>query len=257
MLRTIRLNTTGEGHPFELPLLKNFEELELEAPVTFLVGENGSGKSTLLESLAIAAELIVVGGADLEEDPSLEGSRNLAKHLRLSWSKRTRRGFFMRAEDFFGFTQRVIRSQQEHKELAEGFKEDFDGHARDLAVGVARSQAEALSRYEELARSSHGEGFLHIFRERLRPQGLYLLDEPEAALSPMRQLSLLALIKDMATRGAQFVIATHSPIIMAYREAIIYSLDQHPIQSIPWKETEHVSFTRDFLARPENYLRHL
>lgn len=247
----------GRGHPFDLPLVRDFERLDFKAPVTFLVGENGTGKSTLLESLAIAARAIVVGGEDLESDPTLESSRNLAKNLRLSWSRRSKRGFFLRAEDFFGFAKRIAQSKLDLQELEQEFDDKFEGYGRQLAVGVARGQQQALARYAELETSSHGEAFLHLFQERLVPDGLYLLDEPEAALSPQRQLALLALLKEMVGQNAQFVVATHSPILMAFPGASIYDLDQVPPQITAWEELEHVKFTKDFLSCPERYLRYL
>jgi predicted ATPase len=247
----------GSGHPFELPLVRQMERLEFTTPVTFLVGENGAGKSTLLESIAIAARAVAVGGQDLELDPTLETSRDLAARLRLGWSRRTKRGFFMRAEDFFGFAQRIAQSRKEMEELEEEFEEKFDGYARKLALGVARGQGQALERYQELETSSHGEAFLHLFQERFVPEGLYFLDEPEAALSPQRQLALLSLMKELVEENAQFIVASHSPILMAFPEATILSLDQVPPVVVPWEELEHVRLTRDFLSNPERYLRHL
>ena len=160
------------GHPFELPLVQEMDWLDFESPVTFLVGENGCGKSTLLESLAIAARVATVGGMDLDEDPTLETSRRWAEKLRLSWVQRSGRGFFFRSEDFIGFTRRISESRKEMKELEQEFDAQFEGYARQLATGVARGQAHALTRYEELETSSHGEAFLHLFQERLVPNGL-------------------------------------------------------------------------------------
>ena len=258
MLRSIsRIGELDRGHPFDLPLVKEMETIELESPVTFLVGENGAGKSTLLESVAIAAQSITAGGTDLETDPTLESSRRLADCLRLSWSRRTKRGFFMRAEDFFGFTKRITQTRLDLQEMNKEFEEEFEGHARDLATGVTKGQSRALARYGMLETSSHGEGFLHFFKERFVPGGFYLMDEPEAALSPQRQLAFLAMIKEMVEEGSQFIIATHSPIIMALPDSTIYSLDTVPPAVIKWKDTDHVQLTRDFLAAPERYLKHL
>lgn len=258
MLKAAELRETDRtGHPFELPLIQSLGRLEFNSAVTFLVGENGCGKSTLLESLAIAAESVAVGGLDLETDPTLETSRALAKTLRLSWTRRTRRGFFLRAEDFFGFARRVAASRRDMEELESEFGEKFEGYGRQLAMGVARGQAQALARYAELETSSHGEAFLHLFQERLVPRGLYFLDEPEAALSPQRQLGLLSLLKEMGQQECQFIVATHSPILMALPGASILDLNQVPPQPVEWDQTEHVRLTRDFLAHPQRYLRHL
>jgi predicted ATPase len=252
-----RIGKLGSGHPFELPIIQQLERLDFTTSVTFLVGENGTGKSTLLEGIAIAARAIAVGGRDLESDPTLQTSRDLAANLRLSWTRRTKRGFFLRAEDFFGFAQRIAQSRQELEDLEEEFDQKFEGYGRQLALGVARGQNKALERYRELETSSHGEAFLHLFQERFVPQGLYFLDEPEAALSPQRQLALLSLMKELVDEQAQFVVASHSPILMAFPEATILSLDDVPPVRVPWEELEHVRLTRDFLSNPERYLRHL
>ena len=258
LLRSVqRVGKLESGHPFELPLVRELEWLDFESPVTFLVGENGCGKSTLLESLAIASRVVTVGGLDLDDDPTLESSRRLAEKLRLSWAKRSGRGFFLRAEDFMGFARRMAQSRHDLEELEEEFDSQFEGYARQLATGVARGQSRALDRYAELETSSHGEAFLHLFQERIVANGLYFLDEPEAALSPQRQLALLALLKDMLTEGCQFIIATHSPILMALPGAQILNLNEVPPQPVEWEETEHVQLTRDFLNCPDRYLRHL
>lgn len=245
--------------PFSLPAIATLEQLKFEAPMTFLVGENGSGKSTLLEALACACQSITVGGRDIWDDPDLLPSRQLADSLRLSWKRRTRRGFFMRAEDFFGFGLRLETMKREFAELADEFEGKFEGHARQLAMGAAQGQLSALKeRYGDGFHTlSHGEGFLKLFQERFVPGGLYFLDEPETPLSPMRQLTLISLLKQMVEEDAQFVIATHSPILMAFPEAHIYSFDQAPVAEVPYSQVEHVRLYQDFLAAPNRYLRHL
>lgn len=245
-------------YPFNLPFLQDFH-LELKVPVTFLVGENGSGKSTLLEAVAHAASQITVGGFDINEDPTLDGSRRLGEKLTLSWRKRTRRGFFMRAEDFFGYSQRLQALAAELEQTAADFEEQYEGYARQLAVGAARGQIQELrARYGEgLDHRSHGEAFLALFQERFVPDGLYLLDEPETPLSPQRQLAFLALLKEMVGEGAQFIIATHSPILMAFPGAQVLVFEDDEILERPYDELEHVRLTRDFLNCPERYLRYL
>lgn len=262
MIHLASLRLRGEPRdefPFNLPVVSGLEHLSLEQPVTFLVGENGSGKSTLLEAVAVAAGSITVGGQDVSTDPTLSHSRELGRRLVLSWRKKTRRGFFMRAEDFFGFAARLRATVAELEGLEEEFDEAYTGYGRQLAVGSARGQRLALvERYgEDLAHLSHGEAFLRIFQERFVPAGLYLLDEPEAPLSPQRQLTLIALLMSMVDQGAQFLIATHSPLLMAFPEAVIYCLDESPPRATPFAEVDHVRMTRDFLACPERYLRHL
>jgi predicted ATPase len=248
--------------PFSVPAVRALGRLALEAPVTFFVGENGSGKSTLLEGIALAADLPVVGSEELRRDETLDAQRRLARALRLSWRHRTHTGFFLRAEDFFGFARRLSRLRDEMLERLAEVEEQFRG-ASDYAKGLARSPAAAsLAEMERLygvsldARS-HGESFLALFGSRLRPGGLYLLDEPEAPLSPQSQLVLLAMIADLVAREAQFLIATHSPILLAFPGAAIYTFDRTPVARVAYEELEHVSLTREFLNDPERYLRAL
>jgi len=246
--------------PFNLPLVRAFPGLKLRAPVTFFVGENGSGKSTLLEALAAACKMPVIGGDELETDPTLAHARGLALRLRLSWARRSRRGFFLRAEDFFRFARRMASLAQEMDQAAEEAGKQYTGYARQLAQGSLRGQKQELEqRYGgELDARSHGESFLALFRSRLVPGGLYLLDEPETPLSPQRQLTLLAMMKEMTgEKECQFIVATHSPILMAYPGAAILSFDETPIREVPYEDVEHVRLTRDFLRAPERYLRQL
>lgn len=268
-LREVRLATgtdgadRARGYPFDLPVIASLGTLAFTSPVTFLVGENGSGKSTFLEALAVAAGSIAVGSAELGRDPTLQPVRALADALRLSWTKRTRRGFFLRAEDFFGYARRLsgIREGLE-RDLA-----DVDArhatsseYARELARSPYRKELGALqASYDgDLDHRSHGEGFLDLFRARFVPDGLYLLDEPEAPLSPLRQLAFLSMLSEVVEeRRAQCIIATHSPILMAFPGATILSFDRVPIAPVRYEDLEHVTITRDFLNDPGSYLRRL
>ena len=199
-------------------------------PVTLLVGENGSGKSTVLEALAAATRLPTVGSRSADRDPTLAPQRRLGSAMRLAWKSRTHRGFFLRAEDFFGFAKRMAQLRSEfQKELVE-VDERFRDHsklARMLARGPAAGSIAAIERKygADLDANSHGESFLKLFRERFVPGGLYLLDEPEAALSPQSQLGFMAMMRDMVDQDSQFLIATHSPILMAIPGASIYDFD--------------------------------
>jgi len=248
--------------PFSLPLLQNLGELKFESPVTLFVGENGSGKSTILEGLACAAEMIVVGSESTKRDPSLVHARELAKYFKLSWTKRTKRGFFLRAEDFFGYAKRIneMRAGMEAdlQEIDKEYKHRSD-YARDLARSSTAGGLSSLrQRYGEgLDTRSHGESFLTLFQSRFVPDGLYLLDEPEAPLSPIRQLALIAAIKDMVARNGQFIIATHSPILMAYPGATLLNFDGGKIQKARYDDLEHVRLLRDFLQDPEAFLHNL
>ena len=255
---------TDDAFPFTIPAIRSLQALDFPTSVTFFVGENGSGKSTLLEGLAAAARLPAIGAVDVPRDETLAGQRRLGKALRLSWTKRATRGFFLRAEDFFGFTKRLSQEradfQQRLKDIAtEHHDKNRSAYAAGLAMGPARaSLAEMERRYgSDLDANSHGQSFLKLFRSRFVPGGLYLLDEPEAPLSPQSQLALLAMIGDMVAQQAQFIIATHSPLLLAFPGARIYSCDTTPVQSVPYEELDHVRVTRDFLNAPERYLRQI
>jgi predicted ATPase len=261
-VRFRRAGTPGAGFPFDTAVVRALDRIEFSRPVTMFVGENGSGKSTLLEAIAIAAALPAIGMDDTGSDPTLSAQRELAARLKLTWSRRTHRGFFLRAEDFFGFARRMSRTRAEMLERLDDVERELAGaseYARRLASGPARaSLADMQQLYgENLDARSHGESFLTLFRSRFLPGGLYLLDEPEAPLSPRSQLALLAMLGDMVEEGAQFIIATHSPLLLAFPGALIYSFDRIPPGPVEYEQLEHVTLTRDFLNRPGQFLRHL
>jgi predicted ATPase len=251
-----------DDFPFSVPAIRSLDVMDLDVPVSLFVGENGSGKSTLLESLALAANLPAVGSGSLAADPTLKAQRRLMAALRLVWRRRTHRGFFLRAEDFFGFQKAVMARRVEHEaELRrlDAELQDASPLARNLALGVHRgSIAELTSRYgDDPDARSHGEAFLDLFRARLVPQGLYLLDEPEAALSPQSQLAFLAMVREGVLQQGQFIIATHSPILMAIPGARIFLFDGARIRTAHFEELESMILVRDFLQAPERFLRHL
>ncbi|HEU4642116.1 MAG TPA: AAA family ATPase [Gemmatimonadaceae bacterium] len=260
--RAARDDASEREFPFSVPVIRALERMDLSAPVTFFVGENGSGKSTLLEGIAAAAGLPAVGSADVAHDASLRAQRRLADALRLAWSRRTHRGFFLRAEDFFGFTKRLAREREELRRRIEELDAEYreqgrSAYALGLAQGPPRASLAGMERRYgvDLDASSHGQSFLRLFRSRFVPGGLYLLDEPEAPLSPQSQLALIAMLADMVAEEAQFVIATHSPILLAFPGARIYSFDDAPPREVPYAELEHVTLTREFLREPERFLR--
>jgi len=259
ILRSVSITAGDKSRfPFNLQLIQNLEALNFDSQVTFFVGENGSGKSTMIEGLAAAANLPVVGSQNIDTDESLLEARRFAKNMKLVWSKNTHRGFFLRAEDFFGFIKYLSRLKNDFIKDRDDYDNRFTGYGRDLAVGMASGQINGiLRRYGELNEVSHGEGFLRLFQERLVPDGLYLLDEPEAALSPTRQLSLISLIKEMVNKNCQFIIASHSPILMAFPKATIYSFGNDGIKKIPYEKVEHVNITKAFLESPESFINKL
>ncbi len=237
------------SYPFSVPAIRTLESLDLGARVVFFVGENGSGKSTLLEAIAISTGLFALGGDEAWNDASLEGPRQLTRALALTWSRRTHEGFYLRAEDFFGYLKRRARNDAElTREEAEAI-----GFDRPGLHGEEAASARWMRRHDA---RSHGESFLDTFLARME-DGLYLLDEPEAPLSPQRQLALLTLIDDAVRRGGQCVIATHSPILLGYPGARIYSFDEGSVREVAYDELPHVTLTREFLAAPERFFKYL
>jgi predicted ATPase len=247
--------------PLTLPLFRGLDRLDFRARVTFLVGENGCGKSTLLEGLAAGAGAVVAGGRDLERDPTLAGARTFARAFRIQRARHPRTTLFLRAEDVFGFTLRVRRDieglSQVEDELRSTLREGSLGQR--LATGAAAKERAALTRRygADPDARSHGETFLHLLQQRLQPRGLYFLDEPETPLSPTRVLALLAILKNRTAEDCQFVIATHSPILMALPGAEILLLEADTIAPIGYREVEHVRITHAFLDDPESFLRRL
>ena len=248
--------------PFTVPVIRSLGVVDLSSPVTFFVGENGSGKSTLLEALALAAQLPTVGTEEGARDPLLESQRQLAGALKLTWKNRTRRGFFLRAEDFYGFQRRLVRDRADYEARLVEIDREFEGRS-DYATGLAKGPtasvlADMERRYgKEPDARSHGEAFLQLFQGRFVPGSLVLLDEPEAALSPQNQLGLVAMLMAMVRQNAQFVIATHSPIVLAVPDARIYSFDGGEIRQAEYQSLDHVTLMRDFLLDPGRFLRRL
>src|SRR5262245_61192249 len=265
-LRTVCLRNAlpdeAQPFPFSVPVIRHLEPLELSPRVTLLVGENGSGKSTLLEGIAAAANLPAIGSDAVESDETLSAQRELGRALSLTWNRRVKRGFFLRAEDFFGYTKALSKMRAEFLSEMARIDVEYEGrseYAKRLAKGpFANSLADMERRYGvNLDANSHGQSFLKLFRSRFVPDGLYLLDEPEAPLSPQSQLALIAMIGDMLQEGAQFIIATHSPILLGFPGATIYNCDRAPVERVEFEELEGVSLVRDFLNGRERFLRHL
>ena len=264
-LRSVALNRSlplPDGFPFTVPVIQSLDELAFTTQVTFLVGENGCGKSTLLVAIACAVGSITAGSEGVGTDGTLSSVRELAKWFKLTWSIRTRKGFFLRAEDFFGYARRMAKMREEMQRELEQVDRDYENRSRTAqmyARAAYQGQLGAIEgRYGEgLDARSHGEAFLDFFQSRFVPGGLYLLDEPEAPLSPLRQMSFLILIKDMVEQEAQFIIATHSPIIMAFPGATILNMDGGVIEPVEYDVLEHVRITKGFLNHPERYLARL
>jgi predicted ATPase len=211
-----------DAFPFSIPALHQLRTLDLSAPVTFLTGENGSGKSTLVEAIAIVAGLNPEGGSRNLTYSQRPTESSLDEHLRLSWRSRPRWAYFMRAETFFNTATAY-----------EGVGTP-GGHER-----------------------SHGEQFIETAMTMFKPGGFHLLDEPEAALSLPGQLRLLRCLYDTVSAGGQFLIATHSPVLLAYPGARIYALGPDGIEPTSYEDCEPYQLTRSFLEEPDLFLRHL
>lgn len=223
--------------PFTLPAIAGLESLELHPKVTFIVGENGSGKSTLVEAIAVAAGLNPEGGSRNFIFSNRASHSNLHSAMRLvRGPKRPRDSFFLRAESYFNLATAIETLDAE------------PGPGAPILPGYSS---------RSLHEQSHGESFMALLENRFRGNGFYVLDEPEAALSPTRQLAMLSRMKALADKRSQFVIATHSPILMAYPDAWIYRIGPAGLERVAWADTEHVRVTRDFLLRPDAFLRHL
>ncbi|MEB0140645.1 MULTISPECIES: AAA family ATPase [unclassified Undibacterium] len=221
-------------YPYNLPLLRNFDRVALHPEVTFLVGENGSGKSTLLEAIAISLGFNAEGGSKNFNFSTRASHSDLHTCLRVAkgW-RRPRDGFFLRAESFFNVATAI----------------------EELDAGPGGAGLSAAYGGRSLHEQSHGESFLALLTERFRGQGLYLLDEPEAALSPQRQLAVLSRMHDLIADQSQFIIATHSPILLAYPGALILQCSENGIEPVAYEETEHFLVTRDFLVDPQRMLK--
>ncbi len=226
-----------EGYPFSLAAVRSLDRLELHPAVTFFVGENGSGKSTLLEAIAVACGFNAEGGSKNFRFGTRDSHSELHRYLRISRGlQRPRDGYFLRAESFYNVATEIE-------------KMDAEPNSGPL-IGPSYGE-------RPLHEQSHGEFFLALLLNRFHGEGLYLLDEPEAALSPSRQLSVIVRMHDLVLAKSQFIVATHSPILMAYPEAWIYSFSPQGIERVPYEATEHYRITRDFLSNPQRMLREL
>lgn len=218
----------------DLPVVRSLHErggLELHAPVTFIVGENGTGKSTLLEAVAVAWGFNPEGGSRNFTFSTRETHAGLHRYIRLvRGAYRAKGGFFLRAESFYNVASEIDR-------IPDLCEDAYGGRS--------------------LHEQSHGESFLALLQNRFHGHGFYVLDEPEAALSPSRQMTMLCVLRDLVQQGAQFLIATHSPILTALPGAQIYELDENGMHECVYRDTQNYQLTRRFLENPERMLTYL
>lgn len=225
----------AKTYPFSIPAINGLDTLDLDHEVTFFVGENGSGKSTLLEAIAFQCGFNTAGGGRNNAHDVDSSQAALGEYIRLSWLPKVTQGFFLRSESFYHFATHL------------------DQMARDDPVFNYQGYGG-----KSLHHQSHGESYLTLFLNRFGGKGIYLLDEPEAALSPARQLAFMRIIHQLVSSGnAQFIIATHSPILLGYPKAKIFTFDTTPMASIRYEDTEHYQITKGFLTSTERYLEYL
>ena len=214
-----------DSYLHDIDAIRNLDTLQFKKPVTFFVGENGSGKSTLLEAIAIAYGFNPEGGTRNYHFSTKDTHSDLCNAIRLIRNpSKPRWGYFLRAESFYN----VATAEEEYAEISKDYH-----------------------------RKSHGESFLAVAQDNFNGNGMYLLDEPEAALSPMRILTLIAEIDRLVKENSQFIIATHSPMLMAMPNAQILELRDDGIQAVQYSDTEHFRTMRDFLNNPEKVLHYL
>ena len=220
--------------PLSLPVVRTLGQLELHPKVTFFIGGNGSGKSTFLEAIAVSLGFNPEGGTKNFSFTTRSSHSALHEYLRIAKGvRRPRDGFFLRAESFFNVATNI---------------EELDAEPSS-GPPIINSYG-----FRSLHEQSHGESFLALMMNRFGGKGVYILDEPEAALSPQRQLAVLARMHDLVIDASQFIIATHSPILMAYPDAWIYRFASDGIRKVEYEETEHFQVTRDFLLNPKRSL---
>lgn len=218
--------------PFCLSAVRDLTELKFHPKVTFIIGENGTGKSTILEALATAYGFNPEGGTKNFNFSSMDTHSNLHNYIRIAKGiRKPKNGFFLRAESFYNVATNIDELDKE-----EGGPKIIDSYGG-----------------KSLHQQSHGESFLSLFINKFGEEGIYILDEPEAALSPMRQMTMLSRIHELVQQGSQFIIATHSPIIMAYPDALIYEIKED-IKIVKYEETENYQVMRNFLTRTPKML---
>ncbi|MDF2648207.1 MAG: ATP-binding cassette protein [Paenibacillus sp.] len=219
-------------YPFNIPSIRSMDQLKLNTNVTFFVGENGSGKSTLLEAIAYQCGFNPAGGSRNNHYELVSSESRLGDYIRLSWLPKVSNGFFLRAESFYSFASHIDELAREHPSI-------YDHYGG-----------------KSLHEQSHGESFLSLFRNRFGQRGIYLLDEPEAALSPARQIVFLHIIHELQ-KHAQLIIATHSPILLGYPNAELFDFNEATIQLTKFEQTDHYQITRRFLENRNFYLKDL
>ena len=257
-LKSFSINTARKNpFPFNIPAVQFAHDVALSDKVSIFIGDNGCGKSTLLETLALKLNLPLIGGF-IKLRAGFDAARLLQPFTEIEYRRQTNKGFFFRAEDFSDFVNSV---ENEHRKIAEDLRE-LKGNVDDSIIKEMRENMNySLNRMrkdygENMQAFSHGEAYLKILQTRIGDKGIYILDEPEAALSPLKQLSLIFFIREvLKNRNTQFIISTHSPILMGIPGAMIYEINEDGMSHVAYQETEHYRITKTFLNNPDSYLR--
>jgi predicted ATPase len=230
------INKELKNYPFNIPLIKNFRKIKFNKPVTFIIGENGTGKSTLLEAIAVSYGFNAEGGSKNFNFKTKETHSDFYKYLRIGKSfNKLSDGYFLRAESYYNVASNI-------DELDKGgggpqIKESYGG--------------------KSLHNQSHGESFLALLKNRLGGNGLYVFDEPEAALSPMKLLELLVIMDNLVKNNSQFIISTHSPILMAYPDAEIFEINNGKLKLTAFEDTNHFAVTKYFLLNYKQMIKNM
>lgn len=235
-LQSIVINkTNNEKFPFSMPIFKNGLTINFTSPITFIVGENGTGKSTLLENIAYKVGFNILGGNKnhMYDDLSNRDNIKLCDEMKLSWRLKTSKGFFFRAESFF----------------------NFSSYLEDMALENGRSMFTSYGG-KSLKKQSHGESFLSLFKNNFK-EGLFILDEPEAALSVEKQLALISIIDNLAKNGCQFIIATHSPILITCPNSQIFEIENNLLEQKQYQDTKQFQLYKNFINCPDRYIKYL
>lgn len=246
--------------PFSIPLFRSGWELNFNTPIQIVIGDNGSGKSTLLEAIAVTLRLPTISSFKIFEEGTYAGAEKLSHLIKRQWRNETHNGMFFRAEDYMGFVRSINTLRDELNQDIKEMRQEMTDEGFEYARAALDKQVQELqNRYNgDLSKRSHGEGFLDILSSRIVGNGVYLLDEPEASLSPMRQLTLISILLDsIRETDSQFIIATHSPIIMGIPDAELYQITDSGLARVDYEDTEHYQIYRSYLEDRNRYLRYL
>lgn len=259
-LRSLSISASpSQPFPFNVPAVRHGRNIKIDSKITIFTGDNGAGKSTLLETIALRMNTPLIGD-HIGKRSDFNAARLLQPYLQLEQVRKPLNGFFFRAEDFGDYIYKL----RQQKNGNDAFLEDMRGEVADNVLEkMSESMHTGLHAMHRdyganLLTFSHGEAYLKIIQTKISDNGIYLLDEPEAALSPLKQLSLIAFILEaLKSNHSQFILATHSPIIMGIPGALLYEITEEEIRPTAYEDTEHYRITHTFLNNPASYLRHL